>query len=126
MNPPEFLEADAVQFLHNQSIREYGGYHGVRDENLLASALARPLDKSAYGTPDVFDLAAAYAFGIARNHAFNDGNKRTVWAVCMLSLKINGVGIGAPLDEIVGNVVALATGGFAETNFAAWLRERAV
>ena len=108
--------------MHDQSLREYGGHHRIRDENLLASALARPIDKFAYSTPDWFDLAAAYAFGIARNHAFNDGNKRTAWAACALFLKLNGWRVIAPPLHIIENTVALATGELAETDYAGWLR----
>jgi len=128
MTEPEFLEHDAVLFLHDQSIREYGGFHGVRDQNLLASALPRPIDKyayGAYGEPDLFDLAAAYAFGIARNHAFNDGNKRTAWASCVLFLKVNKVQIDALASKIILNVVTLATGENSEAEFVTWLRKQA-
>lgn len=82
MNAPEFLEPDAVLFLHDHALREYGGAHGLKNEDLLHSALGRPLNRYHYadpGTVDLFDLAAAYAFGIAGNHPFNDANKRTAW-----------------------------------------------
>ena len=82
MTEPEFLEPDAVLFLHDQALREYGGLQGVKDEGLLHSALARAIDKLAYAgasAPDLFDLASAYAFGIASNHPFCDANKRTAW-----------------------------------------------
>ena len=126
MNPPEFLEPDAVLFLHDHSIREYGGYHGVRDEGLLLSALDRPEKKFAYDdAADLFDLAAAYAFGIAKNHAFMDGNKRTAWACCALFLKINGASLEVPSIEAVENTVSLATSNLTETAFADWLRRRA-
>ena len=77
MSDPEFLEADVVLFLHDQALREYGGIQGVKDEGMLHSALGRPGNKLAYadaGVPDLFDLAAAYAYGLAANHPFNDGN----------------------------------------------------
>ena len=80
MTEPEFLEPDAVLFVHDQALREYGGVHGLKDEGLLHGALGRPVNKLAYvepGSLDLFDLAAAYAFGLASNHAFNDANKRT-------------------------------------------------
>jgi death-on-curing protein len=123
MTEPVFLEPDVVMFLHDQSIREYGGYHGVRDEALLASALDRPQNKFAYETEaDLAALAASYAFGIAKNHAFLDGNKRTAWSCCVLFLKINSVEILAPAVEAVENTVALATSQMSEDAFAAWLR----
>ena len=120
---PVWLEPDVEHFLHDHSIREYGGYHGVRDEALLASALNRPRNKFDYeeGT-DLSALAAAYAFGLAKNHAFLDGNKRTAWSCCVLFLKINGVEIAAPAMEAVETVVQLATGEVTEDVFAAWLR----
>ncbi len=80
MIEPEFLEPDVVLFVHDQALREYGGVHGLKDEGLLHSALGRPVNKLAYAEPgllDLFDLAAAYAYGLASNHAFNDANKRT-------------------------------------------------
>jgi death on curing protein len=120
--PPVFLELDAVHFLHDQSIREWGGYHGLRDEALLASALNRPRDRHAY-EPDssLFRLAAAYAFGIAKNHAFLDGNKRTAWSCCVLFLKINGIGLRVPAIDAVETMVALAEGRTPELDFCAWL-----
>ncbi len=124
MIAPAFLEPDIVLFLHDQSIREFGGYHGVRDEALLASALDRPKNRLGYESEaDLAALVAAYAFGIAKNHAFLDGNKRTAWAACALFLKINGVILRARAAEAVENTVALATGGMSEAAFAAWLRE---
>ncbi len=123
MTVPVFLEPDVVMFLHDQSIREYGGYHGVRDEALLASALDRPQNKFAYEAgADLAALAVSYAFGIAKNHAFLDGNKRTAWSCCVLFLKINGVEILAPAVEAVENTVALAISQMSEDGFATWLR----
>ncbi len=120
---PVWLETDVVHFLHDQSIREYGGYHGVRDEDLLASGLSRARNRFEYEEDaDLFGLAAAYAFGLAKNHAFLDGNKRTAWACCVLFLKVNGAEIAAPAADAVENMVALATGGMGEVAFAGWLR----
>lgn len=126
MTTPEFLEPDVVLFLHDHALREFGGIQGVKDLGLLESALARPLNKLAYadtGTVDLFDLAAAYAYGVARNHAFNDGNKRTAWASCVLFLKVNGVELDAPAIDIVPQMVALARSELDEATFAAWLRQ---
>lgn len=120
---PAFLEPDAVLYLHDQAVRDYGGYHGVRDEGLLHSALNRPRDRLAYEPHSTLaTLAAAYAFGIAKNHAFLDGNKRTAWSCCQLFLKINGAGVRAPPHEAEDNMVALATGEMTEAAFAAWLQ----
>jgi death on curing protein len=121
---PAFLEPDVVLFLHDQSIREFGGYYGVRDEALLSSALDRPRNKFGYEEhTDLIVLGAAYAFGIAKNHAFLDGNKRTGWASCVLFLQINGIALKVPAAAVVEYVVALATGGLGEAEFADWLRK---
>jgi len=122
---PAFLEPDAVMFLHDQSIREYGGYHGVRDAALLESALQRPVNKYDYEGADTVMLAAPYAFGLAKNHAFLDGNKRTAWACCILFLKLNGIEIAIPVAQAVEAMVSLATGGMTEAEFAAMLRAHA-
>jgi death on curing protein len=123
---PAFLELDAVLFLHDQSIREWGGYHGLRDEALLASALNRPRDRLGYEPESSLTrLAAAYAFGIARNHAFLDGNKRTAWSCCVLFLKINGINLRIPAIEAVETTVALAEGRISEADFCTWLEQRA-
>ena len=80
MIDPEFLEPDVVLFLHDQALREYGGIQAVKSEDLLHSARGRPLNKLAHADPDdldLFDLSAVYAYGLASNYPFNDGNKRT-------------------------------------------------
>jgi len=125
---PEFLERDVVLFLHDQALREYGGIHGVKDEGLLDSALGRPLNKLAYADPpgpDLFDLAAAYAFGLASNHAFNDGNKRTAWGCCVLFLKANGHRLRVATPDAVEQVIALVERRVDEAAFAGWLRAAA-
>lgn len=101
----------------------FGGADGVRDEGLLESALARPENLAAYGDPDVFDLAAAYAFGIVRNHAFVDGNKRTAFVTAALFLDLNGKSLAAPEPEATATMLAFASGEVSEAEFAAWLRE---
>ena len=113
-------------FLHDQALREYGGIQGVKSEDLLHSALSRPVNRLAYGEPgivDLFDLAAAYAFGLAGNHPFNDGNKRTAWSSCVLFLKVNGCKVNPPAPEAVEQMVRLATGVLDELGFAIWLRQ---
>jgi death-on-curing protein len=123
---PEFLEPDVVLFVHDQALREYGGVRGLKDEGLLHSALGRPINKLAYAEPgslDLFDLAAAYAYGLASNHAFNDANKRTAWACCVLFLKVNGVEIDVPAAVVVERMPLLAAGRLDEAGFAAWLRD---
>ena len=126
MTRPEFLEPDVVLFLHDQALREYGGIQGIKSEDLLHSALGRPVNKRLYadpGTPpDLCHLAAAYAYGLASNHPFNDGNKRTAWSSCVLFLKLNGIELSAPAAAVIEQVVRLATGHLPEPEFAAWLR----
>ena len=129
MTQPEFLEPDVVLFLHDQALREYGGIQGVKSEDLLHSALARPVNKLAYADPDTLDLchlAAAYAYGLASNHPFNDGNKRTAWSSCVLFLKLNGKDTTASVAEVIEQMVGLASGQLSETDFAAWLRSYSV
>jgi death-on-curing protein len=126
LTEPEFLEADVVLFLHDHALREYGGMQGVKDEGLLQSALDRPVNKLGYaepGTLDLFDLAAAYAYGIASNHAFNDANKRTAWSCCVLFLKVNGVQLAVGAVDVVERMLQLIEGRLDEAGFAAWLRE---
>lgn len=123
---PEFLEPDVVLFMHDQALREYGGTQGLKSEDLLHSALARPENRWHYAeseAPDMATLAAAYAYGIARNHPFNDANKRTAWSCCVLFLKVNGVRIQVHAPEAVEVMVTLASGGMEEEAFAAWLRQ---
>jgi death-on-curing protein len=123
---PEFLEPDVVLFVHDQALREYGGVPGLKDEGLLHSALGRPVNKLAYAEPgslDLFDLAAAYSYGLASNHAFNDANKRTAWACCVLFLKVNGVELDVSAAVVVERMPLLAAGQLNETGFATWLRD---
>lgn len=126
MTEPEFLEPDVVLFVHDQALREYGGVQGLKDEGLLHSALGRPVNRLACAEPgslDLFDLAAAYAFGLASNHAFNDANKRTAWACCVLFLKVDGVELDALAAVVVERMPLLAAGRLDEAGFAAWLRD---
>ncbi|MFS8371587.1 type II toxin-antitoxin system death-on-curing family toxin [Acetobacter indonesiensis] len=126
---PEFLEPDVVLFMHDQALREYGGTQGIKSEDLLHSALARPENRWHYAeseAPDMATLAAAYAYGIARNHPFNDANKRTAWNCCVLFLRLNGVYIQASASEAVEIMVALASGVLEEKNFAQWLNQKRI
>lgn len=123
---PEFLKPDAVLFMHDQALKEYGGTHGLKNENLLHSALARAENRWHYAEaprPDTATLAAAYAYGIARNHPFNDANKRTAWSCCVLFLRLNGTRVQVRAPDAVEAVVALAAGAIQEDAFAAWLRQ---
>ena len=115
----------AVAFAaHGDQLAVHGGSQGLRDENLLDNALARPQNLTAYGQPDVAELAASYAFGIARNHPFVDGNKRTALVVCETFLIDNGFALNAADAELAVLFEGLAAGAIAEDDLAAWLRER--
>ncbi|HEX8365871.1 MAG TPA: type II toxin-antitoxin system death-on-curing family toxin [Allosphingosinicella sp.] len=109
---------------HDEQIAEHGGGAGVRDFGLFQSAMARPENLAAYEEPDAAALAAAYAYGIARNHPFIDGNKRTAVVVSETFLALNGLHLQAGNAEIVTEFLALAAGEISEDALAAWFRER--
>lgn len=117
-----WIEEAVVWAVHEAQLAEHGGSAGVRDAGLLASALARPLNLAAYGEPDVAALAAAYGYGIARNHPFIDGNKRTAFVCTELFLALNGASLSADDANCVATMLALAAGDLAEADFASWLR----
>jgi death-on-curing protein len=104
----------------------HGGLDGIRDQNAVESALGRPQALAAYGNPDLADLAASYAYGLARNHGFADGNKRTAWVIARLFLVDNGCRLDFPPLDAVRTMQALAAGTLTEAELAAWFRERAV
>jgi death-on-curing protein len=110
--------------VHDHQLELHGGGRGVRNERLLDSALARPQNLDAYGSPDAAALAASYAFGIARNHPFVDGNKRTALVVCETFLVDNGYSLEATDAELVVLFEALAAGELSEDELAGWLRDR--
>jgi len=118
-----WLSKDAALTYHEEQIHEHGGALGVRDEGLLESALARPENLAAYGEPDAAALAAAYAFGVARNHPFVDGNKRTAAVLMETFLLINGFELTADDASLVVTILALAAGEITEPTLAQWLRE---
>ena len=111
---------------HAEQLAEHGGAEGVRDLSLLESAMARPRNLAAYGDPDAADLAAAYAYGIARNHPFVDGNKRTAAVVSETFLILNGFELAATDAELVVAFLALAAGELTEEELADWFRSRLV
>lgn len=115
-----------VLAIHLRQLAEHGGGEGVRDEGLLDSALQRPLNKLGYGDPDFADLAAAYAYGIARNHPFIDGNKRTALVVSFTFLYVNGLKQTSSQVENVLCFLALAAGERSEEELAAWFRRNSV
>lgn len=119
---PKWLRREAVLILHDESLADHGGASGVRDEGLFDSALARPENLIAYGQPDLFDLAAAYAFGIVRNHPFIDGNKRTGFLAAAVFLEINGWMLTADEIDATVQTLQLAAGELSEAAYADWLR----
>jgi len=126
VTPPEirWVSEAVVLAIHDEQLAEHGGASGLRDESLLLSALARPRNIATYGTPDLADLAAAYAAGIARNHAFVDGNKRTAIIVAAgVFLPLNGYEITATNEEVVRLMLGVADGSISEQDMAARFRE---
>ncbi|WP_374669508.1 type II toxin-antitoxin system death-on-curing family toxin [Ramlibacter sp.] len=121
-----FVSRQALLLLHDESLAEHGGAAGIRDEGLLDSALARPSHLIAYGNPDTADLAAAYAFGLAKNHPFVDGNKRAAFLAAGLFLALNGQRLKASQADATLTMLALAAGDMTEHEYAAWLRAHAV
>jgi death-on-curing protein len=119
-----WLNRDVVIAVHEEQLAEHGGSAGIRDEGLLDSALMRPVNLAAYETPDLAALAAAYAFGLARNHPFVDGNKRTSLVAAETFLILNGVTLDAEDTELLLTWQNLAAGALGEDELAAWLRER--
>jgi death on curing protein len=117
-----WVQEDVACAIHLEQLREHGGGAGVRDLGLLQSALARPENLAAYGDPDVAALAASYAFGIARNHPFIDGNKRTAYVVCELFLALNGHVLTTSDADSTLTFLALAAGDLTEDALADWIR----
>ncbi len=122
MIEPEWIQSGLVETIHQEQINEHGGLTGVRDAGLLDSALARPRQLFSFGDPDLCDLAAAYAFGIARNHPFLDGNKRTAFVVCELFLTVNKASLSADDETCIKTMLALAAGEMTAQAYADWLR----
>ncbi len=122
---PRWVGEPSALALHDRQLAEHGGPSGLRDAGMLASALARPINQWAYGEDDLCALAAAYAFGLARNHPFADGNKRIAWVVARLFLRKNGVDIDFTEREAIATVLALAAGELTEEELADWFRQHA-
>jgi len=121
-----WIERTLALTIHDRQLAEHGGSSGVRDEALLESVLARPRQLFAYGDPppDLADLAASLAFGVARNHPFVDGNKRTAHVCYRTFIALNGGDLVASAEEKYAAMIGLAEGSIGEHDFAAWLRER--
>lgn len=120
-----WLNTAVIIAVHEAQLAEHGGGAGVRDQNLLSSALSRPHNLAAYGNPDVSDLAAAYGFGISRNHAFIDGNKRTGFVAAEMFLMLNDYLLTADDANSAVIMLAVAAGDISEAEFAAWIRTHA-
>ena len=118
-----WVPIQALYIVHDRQIARHGGSPGLRDAALLEMGCARPLHLASYATPDVFDLAAAYAFGIAKAHAFIDGNKRTAFVVAVTFLRLNGVQFRPDPAIGVRMMEDLAADQVSEPDFAAWLRQ---
>ncbi len=128
MKEPVWILDETVLAIHRLQIEEHGGGDGIRDSGLLESSLYRPKHMFDYASDlsTLCQLAAAYAYGIARNHPFVDGNKRTAFVVCMLFLRLNGIEIVATQEEKYKVFLALAAGELSEPELAEWLASRSV
>ena len=118
-----WIDAQVLLAVHDEQLAEHGGGSGVRDAGLFDSVLARPVNLAAHGEPDFADLAASYGFGLAKNHPFVDGNKRTAFVAVELFLALNGYQLQANDMDCVMTMLALAAGELEEADFAAWLRQ---
>ena len=118
-----WLNLQMSQLVHEEQLAEHGGPGGVRDEGMLASAMGRPQNRAMYESPDAATLAASYAFGIARNHPFVDGNKRTAFVAMETFLALNGFELLASDEDCVLKTLGLAAGDTDEASFAQWIRE---
>lgn len=121
---PIWLDVEIALAVHDRQLAEHGGGTGVRDQGMLDSALARPVNRWSYGETDLAALAAAYAFGIARNHPFVDGNKRMAWISARLFLALNQVKLKFNPEDAIRATLALAAGEIGEEEIAEWFRER--
>lgn len=117
-----WVEADVLLAVHDEQLEEHGGATRLRDRGLFESALARPRNLAAHGEPDAAELAAAYGLGIAKNHAFVDGNKRTALVALELFLALNGFELTADDSQCVVVVLSVGSGAFSEAELADWIR----
>lgn len=125
MKEPEWLLEATILAIHDAQIAEHGGSGGVRDLGLLQSALTHPLNVFHYGAPSLFELAAAYATRIAKNHPFIDGNKRTAYIAARLFLRMNGSDLIASREEKVKMLLDLAAGQISEADLSLWIERKA-
>ena len=123
MNEPRWLDTSIVLDVHAEQLALFGGADGVRDLGLLESALGRPLNKFAYGEVNLAALAAAYAFGIARNHPFVDGNKRAAFASIIVFLGLNGIDFDVPPEAATAVILGMAASEINEDGLAQWIAD---
>lgn len=123
MAEPIWITSAMAQVIHDDQIASHGGAYGLRDEGLLSSALARARNQYGYEGADLYQLAAAYGYGIARNHPFIDGNKRTAFQVMYAFLRVNGCHLVAFEPEVVMTMQALAAGTLSESQLMLWLQK---
>lgn len=123
MTEPRWLTSEEVRVAHDRQLVRFGGPAGIRDENALESALARPINRWRYEKADLASLAAAYAFGLARNHAFVDGNKRIAFVAMMLFLRLNGVRFAPDQAQATAAILGLAAGEIDESGLTRWIRD---
>ncbi len=122
MNEWVWIDSAVLLAVHDQQLAEHGGASGVRDVGLFQSAVARPMQIAAYGDPDTFELAAAYCYGIAKNHPFIDGNKRTAFVAMEMFLMLNGFELSANDIECIVTMLSVAAGDTSDGELAAWIR----
>jgi death on curing protein len=127
MLEPFWIDERIVCAMHDDQIEEHGGSFGIRDEHLLSASLARPQHLFVYGkSPSIFDLAAAYGYGLVKNHPFVDGNKRTAFVTMATFLELNGYSLEAPEVEVVLKMERLAVDEENQESIALWLREKSI
>lgn len=127
MIEPVWISAQLAKAIHHDQITQHGGGLGIRDDNLFLASLDRPKNLFAYGvSPTIFDLAAAYAYGIAKNHPFIDGNKRTAFVVMAVFLELNGFSLDAPEMEVVLMMERLVTDLEDQESIAVWLQKQSI
>jgi death-on-curing protein len=123
VSQPRWLDLNIVLDVHAEQLALFGGADGIRDLGILESALARPLNKHAYGETDLAALAASYAFGLARNHAFVDGNKRAAFASIVVFLGLNEIDFDVPPEQATAMIMGLAAGEVSEVSLARWIKD---
>jgi death on curing protein len=123
MSEPRWLSVDEIIAVHEKQLRRFGGPPGIRDAGALESALDRPRNRFRYGETDLATLAAAYAFGLARNNAFVDGNKRIAFLAMMMFMRLNGIAFAPEQAQAAAIILSLAAGDTSEEAIARWIRD---